>query len=110
MQKIMNFSSAIREITEGKKLTKIEWDNKDIYIFLKDDQLKIKLGDGRIVSLIVSTGDMVGTDWIVIDEPKREPVIEFAAEMSPTKLPTSLAVLPPPVPEEEYNPDLGKGE
>jgi hypothetical protein len=92
MQKIMNFSSAIREIIVGKKLTKLEWNNKDIYIFLKDAQLKIKLGDGSIVSLIVSEGDMVGSDWVVIDEPE---AVQFSTGASPSKSPTSLVVLPP---------------
>ena len=104
MQRIMNFSSAIREIIDGKKVTKLEWNNQSIYIFLSEGLLKIKKEDGVVASLLVSEADMVGTDWVVIDEPK------VVMEPPPSVSPTSLVVLesnPEPPEEIGYDGNLG---
>jgi hypothetical protein len=97
MQKIMNFSSAIREIIEGKKVTKLEWNDQAIYIFLGEGLLKIKKADGVVASLLVSEADMVGTDWIVINEPK---VVMEPPSISPTSL---VIVKSNPQEQDEYD-------
>jgi len=102
MQKIMNFSSAIREIIEGRKVTKLEWNNQAIYIFLSEGLLKIKKADGVVASLLVSEADMIGTDWVSIDEPRA--IIEAPPAMSPTAL---VIVESNPQEEIEYNGNLG---
>lgn len=68
MQRVMNFPTAIREIIDGSKLTKLEWNNPGIYIFMEEELLKIKKGDGTIAVLMVSEADMVGIDWVVVEE------------------------------------------
>ncbi len=60
----MDFSEAIREIIKGEHVTKIEWNNKDTYIYLRET-LRIHFSDGKDVDLIVSDGDMLGMDWII---------------------------------------------
>jgi len=74
MQRIMNFPSAIREIIEGNKVTKLEWDNQEIYIFLHEGLLKIH--------------DMVGTDWVTINEP-----VTIEADLA-----TSPSIITPKIP------------
>lgn len=83
MQKIMNFPSVIREIIDGNKVTKLEWNNQGIYIFLHEGFLKIHKEDGSIARLIVSEADMVGTDWVTIGDPK---TIEVGVATSPTSI------------------------
>ena len=88
MQRIMNFPSAIREIIEGNKVTKLEWDNQEIYIFLHEGLLKIHKEDGSIPRLIVSEADMVGTDWVTINEP-----VTIEADLA-----TSPSIITPKIP------------
>jgi len=82
-KKEMDFPDAIREITNGKLLTRKEWNNPNICILLKDNKLKIILADRTFHDLIVSDGDMLGTDWVIVessmltkigDEPNESPV------------------------------------
>ena len=61
-----NFRVAIRELLSGVNVTKLEWDNVDIYLTMNDEKLMIKLEDGLLHPLIVSTGDMAGTDWVCV--------------------------------------------
>jgi len=60
----MTFPMAMNEVMTGRRVTKLEWDNPEIYVFL-DSYLRIKLEDG-IHDLIVSDGDMYGEDWVII--------------------------------------------
>jgi len=62
----MDFPSAMREVITGKKITKIEWDNKSIYGELKDGFLMLRKKDGKYYQWIISEADMVGDDWIII--------------------------------------------
>jgi len=63
----MTFPQAIEKIIMGKKLTRREWGNKEIYIVLEGGVLKIKKIDG-FHPLLVSDGDMLAEDWIVVQE------------------------------------------
>lgn len=61
----MDFFQAMKEVLYGAKVSKVEWENRDIYVFL-DGLLKIRQANGEINDLIVSHGDMIGTDWFII--------------------------------------------
>lgn len=63
---LLNFPDAIREVLNGKKLTRVIWDKPETYIFLEGEFLSIHM-DGKTHQLIVSLGDMEGIDWYVID-------------------------------------------
>ena len=65
--KEMSFAEAIEKIILGKKLTKLEWGNKETYITLYEGILKIKKSDG-FHPLLVSEGDLKGDDWMVVEE------------------------------------------
>ena len=61
----MDFPGAMRAVIDGSKITKLEWENKEIIVWL-DGHLKIKLADGTTHDLIVSDGDMIGEDWAIV--------------------------------------------
>lgn len=61
----IDFPDAMRSVVSGSKVTKLEWDNPEIVVWF-DEHLKIKLADGTIHDLIVSDGDMLGEDWVIV--------------------------------------------
>ena len=62
----MNFSSAINMVVNGKKISKLEWNNREEYGVLKDGFLMLHKPDDQFYKWIISEGDLMGTDWIVI--------------------------------------------
>lgn len=65
----MSFYDALREVVEnGKRMTKLEWGNEKSYMFLKDEKLKIALGDGTAHDFILRDADILGMDWIPVSE------------------------------------------
>jgi len=66
----MSFPDALKEVITGKKITKLEWNNNQTYVVLKDAILCIHNAKDSSVtfhSLIVSEGDLVGEDWVVLE-------------------------------------------
>jgi len=61
----MDFPSAMKAVIAGNKVSKLEWNNSNIVVWL-EDKLKIKLADGSIHDLLVSSGDMYGDDWFIV--------------------------------------------
>lgn len=62
----INFPDAIRAIIAGKKITKVEWNDKDIYGFLNGQFLSLHKKDGKNYQWIVSDGDLLGIDYIIL--------------------------------------------
>ena len=63
----LDFPDAMRAIISGKRVTKLEWDDPRTYLELKDGKLKIYKSDTkRFHDLIVSDGDLMGLDWVVL--------------------------------------------
>lgn len=63
-----DFPEAIRRVIEGKKITKLEWENSGDYCLLKDTFLEIFTAkDGKFHAWTVSEGDLMGVDYIVIE-------------------------------------------
>ena len=60
----MNFSDAIGEVINKKKITRVEWNDPEEYGFLKDEFLCIHT-KGKNHRWLVSEADMISTDWIV---------------------------------------------
>lgn len=67
VQKV-NFYTALKSAVEGKKITKLEWNNVNVYLFFNTDteHLTIHKEDGKNDDLIVRTIDVIGEDWIVL--------------------------------------------
>jgi len=71
VSKMMNFGEALEEVVKGKHVTKMEWKRPSEYILLKDGFLSIyRTGEksGEFHRLMVSHGDLIGTDWQIIEE------------------------------------------
>jgi len=63
----MGFPEAIREIIDGKKVTRKEWNDERVYGVLNGDILSITKKDGSYFQWIVSIGDLEASDWIIIN-------------------------------------------
>jgi hypothetical protein len=62
----MSFPEAIKQVIIGRKIHKVEWENKEIYGLMDDAKLKICLADGKLHEWIISEGDLTGNDYIVL--------------------------------------------
>lgn len=66
MEPLMNFPDAIKAMTDGKKITKVEWRDKTIWGELVDDILKMHI-NGRYLEWTINGGDLRGEDFFVIN-------------------------------------------
>ncbi len=67
----MDFPEAIREVTNGKRITRVSWLPSNDYALLKDGWLSVYT-KGEIHTWSVSDGDLEGRDWIVLPEGIKE--------------------------------------
>jgi len=63
----MDFPTALKEVIEGKKITKLEWCNKDMYGIFENDWLILYREDGKPHQWMLNGGDLQGKDWVVIN-------------------------------------------
>lgn len=61
----MSFPEAIKAVMEGKKISRVEWNDPNEYGLLKNAYLTIHT-KGKDHQWIVSDGDMKSIDWIVL--------------------------------------------
>ena len=61
----MDFPSAMREVLDGKKITRKEWEDKDSYGVLENEFLMIK--NKGMHQWLVSETDLKSEDWVVIE-------------------------------------------
>lgn len=65
----MDFASALKEVMNGKRIRRLEWQDEIAYLTLADERLMVfKVEDKLLHPLIVSVGDMTGMDWVVVNE------------------------------------------
>lgn len=64
---MLTFPQAMAAVIDGHRVTKSEWGNADIYVSLMEGYLRIHKDDGTHYKLSVSEGDVVGTDWYVLE-------------------------------------------
>ena len=62
----IDFYEALKKVGQGRKITKLEWDNIQIYGLLQHGTLMIHKADNKIYQWILSEGDLIGTDWIIL--------------------------------------------
>ncbi len=64
----MSFPDAVKEIIKGKKITKLEWGNKNYYGFLDKEKalLVIHKPDNSLHQWLISEGDLLGNDFITL--------------------------------------------
>ena len=65
---VMDWTEALDYLLEGKKLSRLAWENSGTYIQLTDDNhLRIyKPETKQMHDLIVQRGDLEATDWVVV--------------------------------------------
>ena len=63
---VFDFDGAVKELLKGNKVTRQEWNNRDIYFLLKDTRMKIHKADGSVTDLILTEGDLLGTDYFIV--------------------------------------------
>ena len=61
----MDFPAAMREVINGKKIKRLEWNNSD-YAILKDGWLSI--WRDKFFVWKINDGDLEGQDWVVVNE------------------------------------------
>jgi len=61
----MSFPDAMREIIEGNKVRRLEWQTESDHCLMKDGWLTIHT-KGAYHTWLINDGDMEGQDWIVI--------------------------------------------
>jgi len=66
--KFVSFFEAIESLPRGKRITKKEWGNQEYFGELNDNaQLVLHKPDGNFYQWILSEGDIIGKDWLVLD-------------------------------------------
>lgn len=61
----LRFPEAIQAVMNGKKVRRVEWADAEEYCLLKDNFLTIHRNE-KFHTWIVSEGDMLSTDWVII--------------------------------------------
>lgn len=63
----MSFTDALNAICAdiSKKMTRLEWDDKDTYGLIQDTHLRIHLND-KFHDWILSDGDLLADDWVIL--------------------------------------------
>lgn len=65
---VVDFPLAIKAVIEGKRITKKEWGNPATYGIMKDGWLQIYKPDGKYYAWTLNDGDLLGKDWIIIED------------------------------------------
>ncbi len=68
----MDFPGAIQQVINGKKITRDEWKNPNIYGFLNGQFLTIRKVDGENYQWIINDGDLLAQDWFVVTPIEQE--------------------------------------
>lgn len=62
----LDFSEAIKEVANFKRITRAEWGDVEIYGHLNWEFLSLHKADGKNYNWIVNYGDLLAEDWKVI--------------------------------------------
>ena len=63
----MDFSVAIRQVIDGKKITRVDWAKPEVFVYISNTILTIKMEDGLNHQWILSEDDLMALDWVVIE-------------------------------------------
>ena len=64
----ISFYQALKALANGGKITKLDWENDNIYGLLHNGLVSLHKDDDKIYTWLVSDGDLDGKDWIILDE------------------------------------------
>jgi len=64
-----SFTEIIDSLLAGNKVRRQEWGNDGTYLVIENEKLMIfKPEDKQLHPLIISTGDLLGEDWIIVGD------------------------------------------
>ena len=63
---ILDFYEAFKQLAEGKLITRIEWNNKEIFGALINGKVVLHKEDGFHI-WVINDGDLIAKDWIVLE-------------------------------------------
>jgi len=63
----LTFPEAIKAVITGKSVTRAEWNNTNIFIFMGEGYLRIQKADKTNHALLVGDGDLLADDWYIVD-------------------------------------------
>jgi len=63
---LVDFPFAIKKVIEGKKIHKLEWEDKAFYGVLQEGRLQLHKPDGKFYDWILNDGDLKGDDWVIL--------------------------------------------
>ena len=63
----MDFPSALGFVIKGRRITKLEWNDKDSYGMMRGGFLML-YRNGEWYRWILSDGDLLGQDWVICQE------------------------------------------
>lgn len=61
----MSFPDAIKEMLEGKRISKLEWDTNDVYCEMYNGEPML-YKNGTYYPWIINSGDVNGEDWFIM--------------------------------------------
>lgn len=64
---MFSFPDAMRQVLEGKRITRLDWHDEQTFGILKDGYLMIFI-NGKFNQWIVNDGDMEAMDWVVLPD------------------------------------------
>ncbi len=65
----LEIQGAFDALLQGKKVRRQEWPDDGTYLAIRDEKVMIFTPDDKTFHpLILSTGDLIGTDWVVISQ------------------------------------------
>ena len=67
----LGFAEALGRMVDGRRVTKLEWNDKRTYGLVLDDLLQLhKAGEAEDVThpWILNRGDLIGWDWMELED------------------------------------------
>ena len=64
---LMTFPEAMAAVITGKKVAREAWENSDYLALDKPGYLNIHKEDEETAALLVSDGDMLNDDWVIVN-------------------------------------------
>lgn len=63
---VCSFLEALEAVIDGRRATKIEWNNPDVYMHVKGEFLMIHTPTGDDHAFMLRTPDLTGRDWVIL--------------------------------------------
>lgn len=65
-QQLLDFFNALKMVYAGRRVTRLAWNNEEIYCILRNDILCLRKPDNTVFIWQVSIGDMEAQDWYTL--------------------------------------------